>query len=60
MAERSITIHVKDGINLAKMMAAIFREYEPSIDSISMIGVDTPVDHDIVADRKCGMRANGD
>lgn len=44
MSERSITIHVKNGINLARMMAAIFREYEPSIDKISMIGVDLPMD----------------
>jgi len=47
MAERKITIHVKDGINLAKMMSAIFREYEPSIESIELKGVDTPLDHDI-------------
>lgn len=44
MAERSITIHVKDGVNLAQLMAAIFREYEPSIEKIAMIGVDTPMD----------------
>lgn len=44
MADRTIIIHVKDGVSLEKMMAAIFREYEPSIDLISMIGVDLPMD----------------
>ena len=53
MNERTITIHVKDDINLAKMMAAIFREYEPSIDKIELKGVDTPVDHKVV--RLCGF-----
>lgn len=48
MADRTITIHVKDGINLAKMMSAIFREYEPSIEKIEMKGVDTPVDHKVI------------
>ncbi len=48
MSERSITIHVKNDISLAKMMAAIFREYQPSINKISMIGVDTPVDHRVI------------
>ncbi len=44
MSERSITIHVKNDISLARLMAAIFREYEPSIDKIKMTGVDTPLD----------------
>ena len=44
MSERSITIHVKKDINLARLMAAIFRQYEPSINSIIMKGVDTPLD----------------
>lgn len=43
MSERSITIHVKDDINLAKMMSAIFIEYEPSIEKISKIGTDRVV-----------------
>ena len=53
MSERKITIHVKDDINLAKMMAAIFREYEPSIEKIELNGVDTPVDVKVV--RLCGF-----
>ncbi len=48
MSERTITIHVKDEVNLSKMMAAIFREYEPSIEKIELKGVDTPVDHKVL------------
>ena len=48
MSERTITIHVKNDVSLAKMMAAIFKEYEPSIEKIELKGVDTPVDHKVL------------